>query len=212
MNTSPEQIEIFSARIKKKKKLFLFNDEGGEKRELEKQTERIIWTTIQVEKVTDRTKKIKELTHLQSFRKFLEVKGHISVCRSITMSPRLVTISTDMASGFCLSVSANYGWCSQYKAQTENGFPCIWELWEKKERSQRETDRDGGSGTSNWEGSGSIGREGRILKQIACGKMYDKDHLKPMIPSHVLEAWSRLRPYAQDFGLLDQFFSLRALV
>ena len=41
-------------------------------------------------------------TYLQSFKKFLEVKGHLSVCKSTTMSPKLVTISTDILS-YCLS-------------------------------------------------------------------------------------------------------------
>lgn len=35
-------------------------------------------------------------THLQSLRKFLQVKGHLSVCKSTTISPKLVTISTDI--------------------------------------------------------------------------------------------------------------------
>jgi len=39
-----------------------------------------------------------EKTDLQSFKKFLQVKGHFSVCKSITMSPKLVTISIDITS------------------------------------------------------------------------------------------------------------------
>lgn len=37
-------------------------------------------------------------TNLQSFKKFLQVKGHFWVCKSITKSPKLVTISTDISS------------------------------------------------------------------------------------------------------------------
>lgn len=34
--------------------------------------------------------------YLQSFKKFLHVRGQRSVCKSTTMSPKLVTINTDI--------------------------------------------------------------------------------------------------------------------
>lgn len=37
-------------------------------------------------------------TYLQSFKKFLQVNGHLSAYKSTTMSPKLVTISTDIFS------------------------------------------------------------------------------------------------------------------
>ena len=37
-------------------------------------------------------------SYLQSFKKFLQVKGHLSVYKSTTISPKLVTIRTDMDS------------------------------------------------------------------------------------------------------------------
>lgn len=35
-------------------------------------------------------------SYLQSFKKFLVVNGHLSMNKSTTMSPKLVTISTDI--------------------------------------------------------------------------------------------------------------------
>lgn len=44
-------------------------------------------------------------TYLQSFKKFLQVNGHLSAYKSTTMSPKLVTISTDIFSfSLCQSV------------------------------------------------------------------------------------------------------------
>lgn len=50
--------------------------------------------------------------YLQSLRKFLQVRGHSSVCKSTTMSPKLVTISTDI---FTLTLYAPESRCSPAK-------------------------------------------------------------------------------------------------
>lgn len=61
-------------------------------------------------------------TYLQSFKKFLQVNGHLSAYKSTTMSPKLVTISTDI---FSLSVTA-----------------CVWLLRKDSKRSETELRRE----------------------------------------------------------------------
>lgn len=45
-------------------------------------------------------------TYLQSLRKFLVVRGHRSVWRSTTMSPKLVTIKTDIVGRYRKPIAA----------------------------------------------------------------------------------------------------------
>lgn len=68
-------------------------------------------------------------TDLQSFKKFLQVRGHFWVWRSMTRSPKLVTISTDISSlprWFALRVGTDRA----SRRREENLRKTMWGGWD----------------------------------------------------------------------------------